>query len=73
MIALWNLRDMFVIFFGGLLSLFLAAYYFSIIPFVPVALFLILTITFPNGSTILAYIKVLSKFLMVTQQVYFWR
>lgn len=73
MLWLWSLNDMAVIFFGSLFSVFIAAALFSIVPLVPVALFAILTITFSNGSTILSYIKILCRFLMSAQQVYFWR
>jgi hypothetical protein len=73
MLWLWSLRDMTVIFFGAVFSLLLAVTLFSMIPLVPVALYAILTITFPNGFTILSYIKVLFRFLISAQQVYFWR
>lgn len=73
MLWLWNLKDMLTIFFGLILSLLLAAACFSIVPLVPVAVFAILTITFSDGFTILSYIKILLKFLMSTQQIYFWR
>ncbi len=72
MLLLWKLRDITIIFFSNILMAILAANLGSITPLVPVALYAVMTITFPNGS-IFSYIVVMGRFLITQQRIYFWK
>lgn len=72
MLLLWKLRDITIIFFAGILMFILSFNVGSVIPLVAVALYAVMTITFPNGS-IYSYIVVMSRFLVTQQRIYFWK
>lgn len=73
MLFAWKLRDCAVIFIGWLLSLTIAIIHFSLVPLVPVTVYMALTFTFPNGVTCLTYLFVIIRFLFLKQQIYFWK
>jgi hypothetical protein len=72
MLLLWKLRDIPIIFFSAILMFMLSLRVGSIAPLVPVALYAVMTITFPNGS-IFSYIVVMGRFLVSQQRIYFWK
>lgn len=73
MLGLWQLRDLTIWSFSAVFASIFAFQLLSLVPLVPVALYAILTITFPTGKTILMYVLVLGKYIISAQQVYFWR
>lgn len=73
MVLLWKIRDTVIIFFSAILSFIIAISSLSVIPMVPVALYAVMTITVPNGSTILSCIVVMGRYLISQQQIYYWK
>jgi hypothetical protein len=71
-LLLWKYRDLGIIFFGGILSLFIAAGTASILPLLPVTFFTVLTATISDGLTILSYLKLFFRYFISQQLVYFW-
>jgi type IV secretory pathway VirB3-like protein len=73
MCGLWKIKDLIIISSSLILMTMLAIRIFSLIPLVPVALYTVMTITCPNGCSILSLLIIMSRYLITQQQIYFWK